>query len=408
MKSNISLQEAINLMLGHAAATKNARKSHLFELYGKILATNLTVRKSLPAFDNSAMDGYAIKLCDAGKSIPIGGTILAGDTGKIALKAGECYKVMTGAPIPVGTEAVVPFENARLSGGIVKIPKEIKQGANIKRAGEELGAGEELFSAGEELGSYQIALLASQGYSVIPTYAPLRIALYSSGNELIEPWEHAQAHQIYNANASMLLGTLKHFGFSADYLGVLPDNLEAMSRAVALFEHYDAVITSGGVSAGEADFMEQVLKNAGMRTIFHGVNVKPGHPMMMGILNKTILLCLPGNPLSAALNLYFLGIPMLRKLQGNKAYHLEYVCAENKESISLKGNRANMILGRLEEGRFLAHHGGKYGSGMLTPLAQSNALIFCAQGRSEIAAGERVKVIPYNCNFSPKESNIFN
>ena len=407
MKS-ISLQEAINLMLGHVAATKNAHKSHLFELYGKILATNLTVRKSLPAFDNSAMDGYAIKLCDAGKSIPIGGTILAGDTGKIALKAGECYKVMTGAPIPVGTEAVVPFENARLSGGIVKIPKEIKQGANIKRAGEELGAGEELFSAGEELGSYQIALLASQGYSVIPTYAPLRIALYSSGNELIEPWEKAQTHQIYNANASMLLGTLKRFGFSADYLGVLPDNLEAMSRAVALFEHYDAVITSGGVSAGEADFMEQVLKNAGMRTIFHGVNVKPGHPMMMGILNKTILLCLPGNPLSAALNLYFLGIPMLRKLQGNKAYHLEYVCAENKESISLKGNRANMILGRLEEGRFLAHRRGKYGSGMLTPLAQSNALIFCAQGRSEIAAGERVKVIPYNCNFSPEESNIFN
>lgn len=409
MQPALSLRKAISIMLEHANPIHRVHYTHLFDLTGKILAQDLFCQKALPAFDNSGMDGYAVRLADLGQKTPILGTILAGESCSVGLHDGACYKVMTGAPIPLGTQAVIPFENATLKDdSTVLLPTDFKEGANIKIAGEELQVGAPLLQKGERLTHHHVALLASQGYSVLPTYAPLRIGVYSSGNELIEPWERAQSHQIYNSNASMLFSTLQNFGWRADYLGVLPDCLEGMREAIRGFDAYDVILTTGGVSQGEADFMERSLEEAGMTTLFHGIEVKPGRPTMMGILGKTTLLCLPGNPLSASINLHFLGIPMLKKMQGERRYHLEFVYAPNKERLILKGNRANMVLGRLHGGCFKATQEGKYGSGMLTPLTTSNAIIFCDKGVENLEEGALIKVIPYMTSFGEEAVDFFN
>lgn len=404
----LKLLEAISLMQTHTNARLRTHECHIFELSGKVLAHDLYCQKPLPSFDNSAMDGYAIKLADLGKKTQIIGRILAGDQCEENLKEGSCFKVMTGAPLPIGSEAVVPFECATEIGDCALLPQDIKRGANIKILGEELSLGAPLLRAGELLDSSHVALLASQGFSVIPVYAPLRIGVYSSGNELIEPWLRAKPHQIYNSNASMLFSMLRQFGFSPEYLGVLPDSLNELRAATSKFSMYDAIFTTGGVSKGEADFMEKALSEAGMEVLFHGVDIKPGKPMMLGRLGETTILNLPGNPLAATVNMHYFGIPMLRKLQGVRECHLNFSYAINGAPLKLKGGRINLVLGELRDGRFFATDNGKYGSGMLTPLTKSNALIICDHDLELLEIGALVKIIPYNMTLSTNRCNFIN
>lgn len=406
--ADISLQEAFSLTLERAKARNRVRQCPLFELEGKVLAQDLGVQKALPAFDNSAMDGYAIKRADLGKSVPLQGAILAGDSPEFELPEGVAYKIMTGAPTPQGCEAVIPFEEAILQGDRVQLPAEAKKGANIRRQGEELALGAPLLRRGDRLSPYRAALLASQGYSTLPVFAPLRIGVYSSGNELIEPWNRALEHQIYNSNGTMIFSVLRSFGFSPEYLGVLPDDLENLKAQMGGFGEYDAIFTTGGVSMGEADFMERALDSLGAEVLIHGIKVKPGRPLLVALLRETMVFALPGNPIAAAMHLHFLALSALKKMQGDRAHHLDYIYARLEGDLALKGNRSNAILGHLSEGRFFPTHGGKYGSGMLTPLSVSNAMLFAGEGVDGFKVGDLVKVIPFSAPFSEEPKRFFN
>ncbi|PAF43150.1 molybdopterin molybdotransferase MoeA [Helicobacter sp. 11S02596-1] len=404
----ISFQEAQKFNYDLPIPELEIIQKSIYEACGEILATDIICSKPLPAFDNSAMDGYAIKSSDLGKHIRVVGKILAGeDVSNLEVSPGTCVKIMTGAMIPKGVDVVVPFENAtQVDGEFVLLPDCFKAGANIRLQGEEKSLGSLIAKKGEKLTYGLVALIASQGILNIGVYEKLKIGVYATGDEIIEPGETAGEHQIYNANSAGIVSLLRSYGHEVVYLGVLKDSLEAYASAMAGFGDFDVVITSGGASAGEADFLEKSLCEQGGNIIYHRINIKPGHPLMVAKLGKTIVFGLPGNPLSGLLVLNVMVIPALERLRKANAYYPKAICTHLKESLKLKSGRVNMVLGSYKDGEFCPYNGGKYGSGMIEAIRWSNAVALMGEGVSH-AHGD-IKVLPYVMEFSDTMNHFIN
>ncbi len=389
---------------------KATQMLNISDAQGKILACDITCKKNLPAFDNSAMDGFACRFEDAGKSLHVQKVIYAGDKNlSPSLKENECYKIMTGAFVPSDADTIVPIEKClHVSDESVCIPKDVKKGDNLRLKGEEQKKGDLLLKKGDLLDFSAISLLATQGIVMVEVYKPLSIAVLSTGNELKEPWENSDDEEIYNCNSYALISLLKANGFEADYCGVVPDDLEQSVDFIKNLKNYDVVLTSGGISFGDADFMYEAFLQNGLEVAFHGVNIKPGRPIMMGKMDKTLVICLPGNPLTAMVNMSLLGIPVLSKMQGSAYFYGDCFLAQNTETFYTKKGRVNVVLGKLENGNFTATKNNKYGSGMISLLAYSNALLVTNEQTSVLEKGERVFVLDFNGRFLDKQINIFN
>ncbi|WP_304544221.1 molybdopterin molybdotransferase MoeA [Sulfurimonas microaerophilic] len=359
-----------------------------------ILATDIYVKKNLPSFDNSAMDGFAFLHSDKGKKLKIVSTVFAGEAHECKIKEGECCKIMTGAKVPEGIDTIAPIENCSdVTAESVVVPENINLGDNLRKKGEELEAGEILFHKGEIVTAAHIALLASQGITTIEVVAPLNIAIVSTGDELKEPWEQANEDEIYNANAFGIKSLLQQFGFKASYIGSIPDDLEQTIQFLSTLKSYDVVITTGGISMGDADFLYQAYVANGLESIFHGVNVKPGRPTMMGKMGTTLVMAMPGNPLTTMLNVFTLSIPALFKKQGaTNCYHTPLYAKSAKE-LKLRSGRDNMVLGSLENGIFTPTRDNKIGSGMLSPLVESNAIAYFADNVEELHKDQFIKIV---------------
>ncbi len=232
----------------------------IFSALNRILAQSVTCKKNLPAFDNAAMDGFAFKHANSGKTLNIKDTIYAGMNIAPSLNDEECYKIMTGAQVPNDVDTIIPFENCLdYDDKVVNVGDKTKKGSALRIKGEEQKEGNVLFEAGELINSQVIAMLVSQGISTIPVYKKISIAIFSTGDELKEPWENANDDEIYNVNSSAILSLLKEQGFDADYCGVIPDNLKESINYFSRMKKYDAIVTTGGISMGEADFVEEAL-----------------------------------------------------------------------------------------------------------------------------------------------------
>ncbi len=405
----LDFQVAHEKSLHIVTATKKTHILHLSEAQGKVLAEDIFCKKNLPSFNNSAMDGFALKFSDKGKTLTIKQTIYAGDKNLAPnLGENECYKIMTGALVPSDADTIVPIEKCDIQQDKVKIPINIKKYDNLRFKGEEQKKGDLLLKKGDLLDFAAISLLASQGIVMVKTYKPLNIAVLSTGNELKEPWENSDEEEIYNCNSYALISLLKANGFSADYVGVVPDNLEKTQEFIGNLTYYDVIITSGGISLGEADFMHEAFLQNGLKVAFHGVNIKPGRPTMMGVMNESLIICLPGNPLTAMVNLNLFVIPALNKMQGSKYVYHDSILAKNKEQFSVKQGRVNVVLGKLENGGFKATKNNKYGSGMISLLSISNALLLTNEQTSKIRDGQEVFVIGFDNKLVDTKSNIFN
>jgi len=227
--------EALNIVLSTTKELKTKESVPLFAALKRTLAEDIVCRKALPAFTNSAMDGYGVKTCDAGKKVVISGAVMAGDAiNSISIKMGECVKIMTGAPVPISVEAVVPFENAvSVEENSVTLPEFIKKNANIRAKGEESNVGDTLLRAGDTLTPAAIGSLASQGVFVVKVAAKPKVAVISSGNEIAEPWEAASENQIYNSNAAMLMALCIEKGCEPHYVKLLDDSYEATLQTIA-------------------------------------------------------------------------------------------------------------------------------------------------------------------------------
>ncbi len=391
----VTFEEARHKALEAAKAVNQTQILPLESATGHVLAKDIHAIKDLPAFDNSAMDGFALHSGDENAVLHIAGTIKAGDKAQYTLQRGSAYKIMTGAKMPKGANAVVPFENAvDFDEQSVRV-KAVKNGANFRPKGEELGCGQPVLLRGMKLSWPSVTMLAAQGITHVPVYRPLKIALLSTGNELKEPWENADADEIYNCNSFGLLALLKEAGFDADYIQTIPDDLDESVAFIKGLKRYDVIITTGGISMGEADFIKEAFDENGLDTLFHGINIKPGKPTMMGVMEESFVISLPGNPLSALVNTLVLALPVIKKISGSSQWNTTAVQAQNTKSFRCKPKRVNMVLGRLEESKFTVTGDNAYGSGMVTPLIQSNAIMIASADTDQVAQGENIKVLPF-------------
>lgn len=408
-ETSISFDEAVSKSLELIVRKPHSEWVSLFQALGRTLSKEITCRKNLPSYNNAAMDGFAIKHADCGEKLTIQKTILAGDIVEACLSENTCYKIMTGAKIPDDVDTIIPFEDVSFyDDTFVQIPTHVKKGNAFRVKGEERTVGSLLLSEGEVIDASVIALLASQGIVNVEVYRKIQIAVFSTGDELKMPWENASEDAIYDVNSMALIAIFAEHGFEAHYCGVIPDNLEAASSYFSTMKQYDVLVTSGGISMGEADFVEKALVANGLESIFHGINIKPGKPTMMGKMGNTIVASMPGNPLAAFVNALLFLVPILKKAQGQKNFNFQYIYAQNKVSFKVKSSRVNLVLGKLENGVFEVCEENRYGSGMITPLVYSNALLITDNMTLSCNAGENVKVLSFYSLFSANKVSLKN
>lgn len=411
----VDFEDACKRSLNITQSVEKFEIISIFDSLNRVLFKDIKASKNLPSFNNSAMDGYAFCFDETSKSedlkeYKIVDTIFAGDKKEPkTLEKNECYKIMTGAKVPQSADTIVPFEICQnIDEFRVKIPQNIKKGSNLRLKGEEIKKDETILKKGQKIDSSTISLLASQGITMLEVYENIKIAIISSGNELKEPWQKADEDEIYNINALAISSFLKEQGFSSNYCGVIPDDLEKSTKFIKSLEDYDLIISSGGISMGEADFLAEAFKENGLQIAYHGVNLKPGRAMMVGKLKKAILVSLPGNPLAAIINSYLFLKPILQKLQGSSKIFQDFIEVENCEEFRVKQNRVEAVLGKIENSKFLVANSNKYGSGMISILSKSNALFVGSGEKNSIEKGKKIKVIPFSSNFLEFKANFIN
>ena len=405
----LSLEDAYEKAVTHATAKTESEIITVTEALGRIIAKEVTARKNLPSFDNSAMDGFAFKAADAGKRLTIQRTIFAGEVPEASLSEGECYRIMTGAQLPGDVDTVAPIEHCSdVTDEAVTLPADMKTGSNFRKKGEELSAGETLFQTGHLLRAADIALLSAQGIMAVEVFRQPSIAIVSTGNEIKEPWEHANEDEIYNANAFGISALLKSFGFTPTYAGAIPDSLEASTDFIATLKRYDAVITTGGISMGDADFLYDAFLANGLEPLFHGISLKPGRPTMMGTMGNTFVMAMPGNPLTTMLTVHALSIPVLYKIAGAQTVHHTFTYAEFSHDLRLKPGRTNIVIGSIENGVFIPTRNNKIGSGMLTPLSESNAVAYFGEEIGTVEREDLIKVVLFEDTTRAAENRTIN
>ena len=399
--------DVFNLTLNSISNINSYEKIDIFDSLNRVITKDILSLRALPPYNNSAMDGYCFKYEDINQKLKVKGKILAGDTKEYRINDLECYKIMTGAKIPLNCDCVAPKEICIVEEDGINITKKIDKYNAIRLRGEEIETNKTILFKGDRLNASKIALLASQGIDKIEVYKELKIAIISTGSELKEVYDDANDNELYNINGINIFMHLKELGINSNYIGVLPDNLEKSIEFFKDLKEYDVIITTGGVSSGDADFTKKALTLAGFEELFHGVDVKPGRPLLIGKINNSLILALPGNPLAAIMHLILLGIPSILKKQGANEIFFSTQKAKISSNLHLKPNRANIVLGELKDGIFTPYKNNQYGSGMITPLINSNAIVIFNEKISTVTKGDIVNCILFKSNQFTKNCNYF-
>ncbi len=315
------LEDALEHMLAQVSPIAGREKVPLEQSLGRVLAQDLDAAEAIPPFDNSAMDGYAIHTDSlVNMPLPISQRVTAGSA-PAPLKPGTAARIFTGAVIPPGANAVVMQEEAELRDGAVSFRDTVQPGQNIRPRGNDLEAGARLLSAGTRLRAQEMGLIASAGLPEIPVFPRVRVGIASTGDELAEPGQPLSPGQIYNTNRYTLMGLLEAMGCSTVDGGIIPDQPDrTAARLSSLARDCDLVITSGGVSVGEADHVRAAVEQLGALSLWR-VAVKPGKPLAFGHLAGTPFLGLPGNPSAVLLTFFLFAAPLIRLRQGLTAPH---------------------------------------------------------------------------------------
>lgn len=315
----LSFDEALVHLLSAARAPLQTETVPLATALNRVLAAEVVSPLDVPGFDNSAMDGYALNTPDFANppaSFKLAGRIAAGDAAEAPLLPGEAARIFTGAPLPAGANAVAMQEVCTVADGMVAVTDKLKPGLNIRRRGEEIAAGSVVMERGIRLTPQAIGLAAAVGCAELAVYAPLRVALISTGSELVEPGSPLAPGQIYNSNRYALLGLLSSLGCVVTDLGIVPDNLPATLAALeSAAESHDVVVTTGGVSVGEEDHVRTAVQTLGALNLWK-INIKPGKPFALGRIGETDFIGLPGNPVSSFVTFLMLARSFLLKRQG--------------------------------------------------------------------------------------------
>ena len=395
MSGLLPIEEALNQVLAGAMPKRPVVYRPLLEALGLVLAEDIVSPIAVPLNDNSAMDGYALRAVEAQKSLPVSQRIAAGSVGG-ALAPGTAARIFTGAEIPEGADAVVMQENCEEVDGNLVVHGAVAVGQNVRPRGQDIRQGESVLPAGRILLPQDLGLLASVGSSEVPVFEPLRVAIMSTGDELIEPGSGPlQNGQIYNSNRYTLAALLRNMNFEVVDRGIIPDDAAATASALQdAASAADCVISSGGVSVGDEDHVKAQVERLGHLDLWK-LAIKPGKPLAFGRIGDTPFFGLPGNPTSVFVTFCIIARPYLRKLQGVREEEPPKLTARAGFAREKPGTRQEYLRVTLShsDAGLIATAFDNQSSGVLSSVSRSNALAIIPVAAT-IAPGDSVEIIP--------------
>jgi molybdopterin molybdotransferase len=399
----MSVDEATALIAERLSPIAEIEDIPLVDADGRVLARDMVAPIDLPPFDNSAVDGYAVRFDDLDPSgetvLPVRGRVAAGSSLGAGAAERAAVRIFTGAPMPKGLDTAFMQEDVRVSNDTVRLPPGLKRGANRRLAGEDLARGAPALAAGRRLSPREVALLAALGLAAVPVRKPLKVAVFSTGDEVVSPGEPLGPAKLYDANRFMLQAMLRRLGCRPSDLGILADEPrslgEALARAAA---DHDLILTSGGVSTGEEDHVKAAVESAGALA-FWRVGIKPGRPVAMGVVAGTPFIGLPGNPVAVFVTFATIARAVIAHLSGEayappRAFPVTAGFAYRK-----KEGRREYVRVRLEvapDGRLTAKKHPREGAGVITSLTETDGLVELPESVARLEPGEVLRFLPYD------------
>ena len=404
----LTYEEAKVIILGHACR-QELEKVDFRNSVGRALAEDLVASEDLPPFDNSAVDGYAVKFNELAKATKENPVVLkcqeyvfAGRLDTISLQEGVCVQVATGAPLPLGTDAVVMLEQVVRNGDQVCFSHPTQIGNNLRHRGRDMSSGDSLLPIGTTIAPTHLALLAAQGLVEVPLYSRLKINILSTGTELVAPNIKPGPGQIREANSFLLEALLQTEACEVTRLHRVVDDLESTIKVLNEALQADALLISGGVSVGDSDFVKPALKELGVKEIFWRVKIKPGKPLFFGQLGDTKVFGLPGNPASTFVLFEELVRPYLRKCLGHYQLEVPTRSAKITEDFDETSERLQLLRAHWyhQNGDDWVRPVTQQGSFSIASIAQANSLIHVPEGSQPLRFGQSVRVRPLAHRFA--------
>jgi molybdopterin molybdotransferase len=401
------IEEMQRLIDARIVPVAETERVPLTQARGRVVAKNVIAPVNLPPFDNSAVDGYAVRHADIAQDgetrLKISGRLQAGAAADAQLAAGEAIRIFTGAPMPKGADTVFMQEDVRVDGDGVVVPPGLKFGANRRLAGEDVAQGSVILAAGTVLEPQHVALAAALGFAALDLRRRLKIAIFSTGDEVVEPGRPLGSAAIYDANRYLLRDLLARLGADVTDLGILKDDPEPLAAALRdAADGHDLIVTSGGVSTGEADYVRNAVERAGS-LVFWRVAIKPGRPVALGVIRgargeSAAFVGLPGNPVAVFVTFVRVVKPLLARLSGAQAPRLTPLPVRAGFAYKKKKDRREYVRVSLKlraDGEFEAIKHPQDGAGVITSLTQTDGLLELSEEVTRIEPGDRVGFLSY-------------
>lgn len=401
----ISIADAQRLILQHATVLPEEDVPLLHGL-GRVISQDIHSPWDMPPADNSAMDGYAFCYETLqGTYMKVTGFLPAGMEQTVSVLPGEAVKIMTGAPVPPGCDTVVPIEDVEEVDCGIRLKGELRSGSHIRKKGENVRKGARVIESGSVLAPQHLGVLASMGRSSVPVYRMPNVAVIATGDELVEAGSIPDAVSTINSNSYSIAAQIIEVGATPVMLGIARDNREATREKILAGLQADLIITSGGVSAGDRDYVKEVIEELGGEILFWKVNMKPGKPFAFAKLNGKLLCALPGNPVSTMIAFEQFVRPMLLRMMGHERVFRPVVKATATELFRNKGDRPHLVFSKIsiDDGKYVAESTGDQNSANLGIMVQANGIVEVAPGDS-LYPGNEVNVTLLNRVFEMRPS----
>lgn len=398
----LNVNDAINRMTSSVKKTQKTEVVAIRDALNRVLAKDIISTINVPPYANSAMDGYAFNsadLPDSGENtVTMIGKSFAGIPFDGEVKAGECVRIMTGAPMADGTDTVIMQEQVQANENEITIQSGHCKNENVRHIGEDIKDGDAVLEIGQHLTPAELGVLASLGITEVTVYKRIRVAFFSTGDELRNVDETLEEGQIYDSNRYTLHGMLTNLGVELIDMGIIPDDRQAVEKAfIQATEQADAIITSGGVSVGEADFVKETLDKLG-KVDFWKIAMKPGKPLAFGFVNDAVFFGLPGNPVSVMATFYQFALPTLKTMMGlnvTKPPVVKVACKTDLRKASGRTDFQRGILQTNEQGELVVESIGMQASHVLSGMSKANCFIILPQECGNVEAGTLVDVQPF-------------
>jgi molybdopterin molybdotransferase len=398
----ISVEEALTRILAEIKPL-NVTQVPLSEAAGLVLAEDVLAQEDIPPFANSAMDGFALLSKDSQPRngnpprLRVTGGVAAGYIADHEVEEGTAMRIMTGAPVPPGADTVIQVELTRSDGPEsewVEILQAVVPGNNIRPAGEDMRKGQTVLLRGTEIGPWEVGILATLGRARVPVIRRPQVAILSTGDEVVDVDEQLQPGKIRNSNGYLLEAAVRRAGAEAYRLGVARDTVESLREKLTEAINYDVILTSGGVSVGDFDYVKDIMQEQG-QVNFWRINMRPGKPVAFGHISGVPLLGLPGNPVSSAVTFELFGLPLIRKMLGHSRLVKPQVDVIVEDGIQERAMRRHYVRAYVEwrDGHFVAHTTGNQGSHIMTSLLKANALLIVPEGGVTLRPGDTAKAM---------------